>query len=551
MKKIKLALKNIAVLAVLISSFIACDKDFATVGSDIIGDNNFLTPDATYPVVAYTHPLPPVQTNSLPLHYLGVYKDPTYGLTTASIATQMNASFYAPDFGDNVEIDSVVLTIPYFSRRVEVLDDGESVYELDSLFGNGNIKLEIFENGYFLNDIDPNQEFNTPLRYYSDGSTSNSSINMSLLEGTPIQLDASEVIDFDNFRPSNQEIQLLDEDDEITQRLAPALRVKLDTTFWHNKFIGLEQGSTQLSNANNFNNYFRGLYFKATPIDDNGSLSLLNLSASGANITIHYKRESTVEDADPVTGTYVLSFGGTKVNFINNQFDLDIPQGNPETGDEKLYLKGGEGSIAVLDIFNSANHENGYSPEFIAFKNSFVETDLEGKFVKSKRLVNEANLVFYVDQEAVQGAEPDRIFLFDLKNNIPLMDYYLDLANTTSPIDSRTSHLGKLQREGDEPNGSGIKYKLKITEHINSLLIRDSTNVKLGLAVALNVNLENSLTQYKVLAPDDNVVNSIPVSSILSPRGTILYGNNTPDETKKLQLEIFYTCIRTDDNCEE
>jgi len=556
MKKIKFALKNSAVVAVLIGSFTACDKDFATVGSDIIGENNFLTPDKVYPVIAYTNslsPLEPVQTNNLPLNYLGVYKDPTYGLTTANLVTQVSSSQMSPDFGENVQIDSVVLTVPYFSKRVEINEEGETIYELDSIFGNDFVKLEIFENTYFLSDIDPTQEFDTPLRYYSNMTTSNSPINSALLEGTPIHIHESE--ENQNylavFKPSNDQIELWDEEDEVTERLAPSLRVKLDTTFWHNKIIGLAPGAPELSNANNFNNYFRGLYFKATPIDNDGNLMLLNFGASTANITIFYTKNSTVEDAEPVNASYVLSFGGNRVNFLNNQFNLTIPQGDPVMGDEKLYLKGGEGSTAVIDLFQGGTFEDGYSPEFVAFKNEFVETDSEGNFVKSKRLVNEANLVLYVDQEAVQGNEPERLYLYDQTNGTPLIDYYIDLTNTVDPNGSKTGHLGVLQREGNEPTGDGIKYKMKITEHINNLLLRDSTNVKLGLAVSLNVNLENSLTQYKVKSDEDATVETLPVSSILSPRGTILFGNNTADETKKLQLEIFYTCIRTDGDCQE
>jgi hypothetical protein len=163
-------------------------------------------------------------------------------------------------------------------------------------------------------------------------------------------------------------------------------------------------------------------------------------------------------------------------------------------------------------------------------------------------------LVFYVDQDAVaalQGNEPRRIYLYDLKNNTPLVDYFLDLANSTIPEDSRTKHLGVLEREGGTATGKGIKYKIKITEHINNLLMRDSTNVKLGLAVSGNVNLESSSMQYNVSTTDDDVVKKVPVSSIITPRGTVLIGNNTTDETKKLQLEIFYTCIRTDGDCED
>src|SRR5690606_34751799 len=136
------------------------------------------------------------------------------------------------------------------------------------------------------------------------------------------------------------------------------------------------------------------------------------------------------------------------------------------------------------------------------------------------------------DQAAVAGNEPERIFLYDQTNGTPLLDYFLDLTNTVDPNNSKPNHLGVLQHEGGEPTGAGIKYTVKITEHINNLLLRDSTNVKLGLAVSLNVNLESSTTQPKVKTTEDALVRTVPTSAILSPKGTIIYGNNTTEATK-------------------
>ncbi len=545
MNTIKFALKNIAVLALLISSFIACDKDYATVGSDIIGQNNFeVASTKEYSVVAYTNPLEPVQTNNLPLNYLGAYNDPLYGLMTASFVSQMGSAVANPTFGTGIKMDSVVLTVPYFSRRIEVNSEGETIYELDSIFGGGLVDLSVYENSYFLNSFNPNAEFNKPLSYFSNMSTSINTINPSLLEGTPIPLTPvtlppSNVIT--NFKPSNREIQLWDEDDEISERIAPAMRIKMDTTYWREKIINKE-GSPELSNSNNFNNYFRGIYLKATPVNENGSLALLNFNTSAANITIYYTKDPITESAERSPSTYVLTFQGNRVNFLNYaSSNLVIPQGDPVNGDEKLYLKGAEGSIAVVDMFKAGSYEDGFSPEFTDFKNTFVITDEDGKFVKSKRLINEANLVFYVDQATVTGNEPDRIYLYDLNNGTPLVDYFLDFTNNTSPKNSKINHLGVLQRVGGVSSGEGIKYKIKITEHINNLLLKDSTNVKLGLSISGNVNIENAIPQFDVLTTTDDVVKKVPVSSVISPRGTVLYGNNTSNTEKKLFLEIFYT----------
>ena len=534
MKRIKFALKNVAILALLITSFIACDKDFATIGSDIVGQNNFDTDHIKYDVIAYNRKLNPVQTNGLPINLLGVYKDPLYGLTTATFVSQINSTVLDPDFGDNVVLDSVILTIPYFSRAIELTENGETLYELDSIYGDGFINLSIYESNYFLRNFDPNSEFDEPQRYYSNASTSNTNqISVSALEGQLIHQEPN------LFKPSPNQINLEDEDGEITERLAPSLRLKLNKQFWQDKIINME-GEPELSNQNNFQNYFRGLYFKAEAVNGNGSMMLLNFASANANVTLYYTKDPFVEGNDREQTTYTLSFTGNRVNFLSNNFNFNIQDGNTTTGDEKLYLKGGEGSMAVINLFNG--DADGNSTEFNTFKNQYVETDSDGHFVKAKRLVNEANLVFYVDQTLVNGQEPERIYLYDINNETPLIDYYLDITNTVTLNDSKANHLGKLQRVGGEPDGEGIRYKIRITEHINNILLKDSTNVKLGLVVCGNVNIENGATQYNVLTSNNSdIIKKIPVSSTISPRGTVLYGNNTTNEQKKLYLEVFYT----------
>lgn len=542
MKRKKNALRNLAVLTLLVSCFIACDKDFANIDSDIINNDNathFSTNSRDFDVIAYTKSLGPVQTDGLPVNMLGIYNDPYFGTSTASIVTEVESSVINPTFGLNVVMDSVVLNIPYFSTPTEVTDEGETIYELDSVFGSSPIKLSIFESNYYLRDFDPSGEISDLQKYYSNMSTGLDVISSSQLEALPLELAEDEETNLNNFTPNPLQIRLLDEEGELLNRLVPALRVKLDTTYWRNKIIDKE-GEPELSNANNFNDYFRGIYFKAEALSSTGNLSLLNLIAPNSNITIYYKRDSDVEDADPITASYVINFRGSRVNFISNNFT--IQQGNEITGDENLFLKGGSGSIAEIKLFNGddIDEDNANDNAFEAFKNEFVETDSEGNFVSSKKLINEANLVFYVNQDLINADEPERLYLYDVDNQSPLRDYFLDNANTTFPTFSRTGHLGKLQRVGNEPTGQGIKYKFRITEHINNLLLRDSTNVKLGLAISGNINLENNSFQFDVLNGTDTE-EAIPVSSIVSPRGTILIGNNTSNEEKKLYLEIFFT----------
>lgn len=539
MKNKKHAFKNLFILCVLTIVAVACDKDFISLDSDISGGNNFGVSDEKYEVIAYNKKLGPVQTNNLPSNLLGFYKDEVYGSTTANLVTQLSPTTMDPTFPEETRVDSVVVTIPYFSTS-KGIEDGKTKYKLDSVFGTMPISLKIYENNYFLRSFDPNSGFDTPQKYYSDRSTSaTNQIPLASLQGTLLA-------EVEKFLPSNKEIKL--KNDKDSTLLAPALRLKLDNDFWHNKIV-LKGGSSELSNVNNFQNYFRGIYLEAEAINNEGSLILLNLASTNANITMYYSSPPKETDGERVEGTYRLNFSNNKVNFFENDFTIAIPEGNPTLGDERLYLKGGEGSMAVIDLFGGTNIDTNGSEatEFEIFKNAFVETDDKGKFVKSKRLINEANLVFYVDQALMKGQEPDRILIYDAKNKTVLLDYLYDNTDTTDPNNlSKINHLGKLQRVSDDKDAKGVKYKIKITEHIKNLLTKDSTNISLGLVVSLNVNEElnnegSPRSQNSILSPENASVSTLPVSSILSPKGTILYGNNTNDPNKKLYLEIFYT----------
>jgi hypothetical protein len=527
MKNRNIALNNFAIIILLISSFFACDKDFASLDSDIINNDNathFITESMKFDVVTYNKKLDPVQTNNLPINLLGIYNDLLYGTTTGNVVTKISPSFYNPTFGENVLLDSVVLTIPYFSNKVEVIESGETIYDLDSVIGTTPIKLSIYENNYFLRDFDPNSEIGIQQKYYSDGSTGSDQIS-------PAQLEGRLLLDITDFLPSEKEIILLDSVGEVSTRLTPSLRLKMDNAFWQEKIIDKE-GEPELSNANNFNNYFRGIYFKAKAIGLDGNALMLNFNNTNANITMYYTRDTSADDDTRVSGNYSFSFRDKSVNFLS-ELNFQVPTGNETDGDEKLYLKGAQGSLAVIDLFNGTiqDPDSGLDiSQLEYFKNK-----------KGKWLINEANIIFYVDQASVEGIdEPDRIYLYNIERETPLIDYYRDAENSIAPINSRINHLGRLERVDGEADGKGIKYKMKITEHINNILLNDSTNVKLGLSVSANINLEGTNIQPAVLTTDE-LVNKVPISSILTPNGTVLFGNNTPIDEKKVYLEIYFT----------
>ncbi len=187
--------------------------------------------------------------------------------------------------------------------------------------------------------------------------------------------------------------------------------------------------------------------------------------------------------------------------------------------------------MAVINLFGADADNNGTADQIEEIK-------------ANNWLINEANITFKIDQTAMTGIaeEPSRIYLYDLNNKRPLLDYYVDAtSNSSKPKFAKYIHGGIITKVDDK----GTEYKIRITNHIRNIIKNDSTNVKLGLvitesiATATNAKLLNS---FNVGTLENK---TIPVMSIINPLGTILFGNNISvgdaNYDKRLKLQIYYT----------
>ena len=326
----------------------------------------------------------------------------------------------------------------------------------------------------------------------------------------------------------------------VKERIAPGMWINLDKNFFKNKV--LESNSSNLINNNVFRDYFRGLYFQVEQNSgQDGVLALLNFSNAYINIQYH----STV-DAVEKKRNLKLKLSGNTISFLeysnNSSYTSNLNMSNSTTGDEKLYLKGGQGSVAYIDLFGEDSDLNGMADEL--------------ELIRSNNwLINDAYLTLYVDQSAMgdnSQIEPGRIYIFDAENNRPLIDYYSDPSTNIDPKRNKILHNGLL--EVDSSN-KGVKYKFKITSHINNLLTNEDlslvNNVRLGLCITENINnvtIGNLKNPFQILPSSDledkkNNIKFVPLSSVLNPFGTVLYGNNVMpiDSDKKIKLEIYYT----------
>ncbi len=580
----------------------SCQEDGTTLGVGLIDEAPFRTDIQEFDVFAYNKGVKAVQTNKLPIYQLGNYVDSIYGRTEARITTQVglaggvgNPTFGALDqdtedsansdgdentVPENETVTEVFLYIPFLQNpsgdrdadgvadefdvdaddpnsdsdgdgvsdnqeRVNGTDplnpdtdddginddeDDETVanifpktVDLDSIYGDRGaaFNLKVERSTFFLRDLDPNAGFLENQEYYSTAEFSPDFVGETFFDG-PVEILTEEILIFKEDDPETEDV---DESLEIDQRLQPGIRVPLDNSFFQVNILDNEGKSPLLSQAN-FTDFFRGIHLSVS--DD----VLILLDLTQGNIRINYEYDA-VDEGSAVTrvNNYTMTLltgggnqpiGGNAVNtlindalppMIANELDTDVNASS-------IYLKGGPGTFAELQLFEPNNGE------------SIINEIKENNWI-----INEANIIFYVDRGALDAAgvsvEPPRLYLYNADTNSAL--YNVTQGNEPSLVGRIESNYGGgLESE----NGKGIKYKVKVTNYINDIIVRDSANATLGLVVTADIT--NPIAIDAML--DDTNEKELPVANSLTPLSTVLVGSNVPDsDDRKMKLEIFYT----------
>ncbi len=522
MKIINILPKVGAILAVIIG-FASCSEDFEGLNSNILGDQTLgdgLVSD--YTVTAYSRKLLPVQTNmynttanvaSIPAtdkHYkLGVYNDPVFGKSTSSLLSQVRLQRENPNFGIEPELQKVTLYIPFYSTPTVSTDT--TTYVLDSVYGNSPINISLFESNYFLREFDPGNT-ETKQKYYSNQNTEFDNFL------------GPQIANISAFVPSDESYIINNGSATDTLR-RPGLFKELPLEYFQQKILDRE-GDPVLFTNTNFKDYFRGINFQVNSNTDDGSLFYFNIEQAEVEMTYSFLPE-TGEVRD--TTSLKLFFRDVSVNTEKTSLPPSIQAAvtspNVTNGEASLYVRGGgDGIISVINLFGPDNDQNGLADEL---------EELRTK----KWLINEANLIFYVDQTQVQGgdSEPERLEIFNLRTNALLSDYFADQTSNLPALDAIGIHLGRLQRDSDE---NGEFYKIRVTNYISALLNSNVPNDPLGIVVSQNVLANRFLSLQNTQAPG---ITGLPLGSVVSNQGTVLYGNNTTNQEKKLKLQIYYT----------
>ena len=409
------------------------------------------------------------------------------------------------------------------------------VYEIDSIFGNrnGEFDLKVFELTYYLNDLDPSNNFESLKEYFSNDDFYQEGFYGETLHDDKVKLDFNEISVFYNEDdPATEDVNELN---EVNYFETPRIRVPLDTDFFQQLIINKE-GSDELAKQSSFNNYFKGLIVKAENFSDN--LYML-LDLSNARVVINYDYNYyNANGTDDVTDDIIerkkktssIPFGGVSINLYDHtgysqQIVDEINSSKENNTSKKIYLNGSK-FISKLKLFSDGNS---ISEDLRLFK----ENDI---------LINEANLVLYID-ESIHGANdiylPKRLYLYSFNNGEPIEDYNKDQTVDFNPFSRNTNKYtfgGFLQYDS---SNNPISYKFDITNHVSNIIRHDSLNIDLGLTITSDI--DNVSLRKGFISPTKTVI--IPESSVSFPFPVALFGSN-PDVqniSKQLKLEVLYS----------
>ena len=190
---------------------------------------------------------------------------------------------------------------------------------------------------------------------------------------------------------------------------------------------------------------------------------------------------------------YNFSFGTLKSNIFKRDYT-----NSKQSGEDRLYVQGAAGSIATIELFSNEN---------------LVELQ------NNNWLITDANLVFYVDQNASSNIVPEQLFIYNYDENLQIRDMISEGLGAIG---------GVLERDED---GNPYRYTFKITDYISELLKPEDPAdlVKLGLKVYNPTDLPLTFTDTDILDFSWN------------PKGVVLFDHNASAGDKRIKLEISYT----------
>ena len=317
---------------------VSCNSDADDLGKNLFDGNSVTGNQVSYDLVAYNiNNGDVVRADSYALQRatLGAFTEGQFGMQKSAYVTQVRLSKYAPDFGTNPVVDSVVLEIkPQYDvttkavTTTNVTHGGQTAkqtltkYEAVK-YGNPATAMNI--------DV---HEIATDLGAVGTEKLSNSPVATS---GVPLGTKA--------FSGNLYAVGINKTSDNTALLTREAgVRIQLDKNYFRDK-IANKSGATELSNESNFINYFRGL--KISVRENDGYL--INFAPNEVTMTMYYRSGGK-------SNTFSFDLGSSNVHFSqisyarSSTFNTVMASINNTNGDPLLYMQGMGGPGAGIKL---------------------------------------------------------------------------------------------------------------------------------------------------------------------------------------------------------
>ena len=285
---------------------LACNKEPESIGLDLLDESKLSVYDTTFAITAYSTIDDSILTDELSASLLGSLQTEDFGLTNASFYSHLRLSSTSPDFGDDPQPDSAILSLVYAQYYGFIATP---------------LTVKVYE---------VIEDFYRDSSYYS---TSN------------FEIESSELANY-TFIP-NPTDSIMQEDSTY---INADLRIPLNETFI-NKMLFPSDDSVYNS-SDNFIEYFKGLYVTVDSMSNSGEGSILyfDLLNPRSNVTLYYgdslSFEYSINSNCATVGKYQHNYSKS----LDQNLVQQIMQGDTTLGSENLYLQGLGGIETRLDL---------------------------------------------------------------------------------------------------------------------------------------------------------------------------------------------------------
>ena len=317
---------------------VSCNSDSDDLGKNLFDGNSVTGNQVSYDLVAYNiNNGDAVRADSYALQRatLGAFTEGRFGMQKSAYVTQVRLSKYAPDFGTNPVVDSVVLEIkPQYdatTKTVTITDvthGGQAAkqaltkYEAVK-YGNpaATMNIDVHEIATDLGAVGTEKLSNSPV------ATSGLPLGTKVFSGNVYAVSINKTSD---------NTALLTKD--------IGLRIQLDKNYFKTKITD-KNGAAELSNESNFINYFKGL--KISVRENDGYL--INFAPNEVTMTMYYTSGGK-------SNTFSFDLGSSNVHFSqisynrSSTFNAVMANINSTNGDPLLYMQGMGGPGAGIKL---------------------------------------------------------------------------------------------------------------------------------------------------------------------------------------------------------